>query len=66
MHQCNSNACINGTSQNFGLESFSHHQTHDKNVLISGIYTHLRNLRNETSGDILWESLRYWLVKRWQ
>ena len=32
-----------------GLESFSHQQTHDKNVLISGIYTHLRLLRNETS-----------------
>ena len=28
---------------------FCHHQTHDKNVLISGIYTHIRHLRNETS-----------------
>ena len=49
MHPCNSNVCINGTSQNFGLKSFSHHHTHDKNILISGVYTHLRSLRNETS-----------------
>ena len=25
---------------NFGLESFSHHQTHDENVLLSDVYTH--------------------------
>ena len=49
MHPCHFDACINGTSQNFGLKSFSHHQTHNKNVLISDVYTHLRKLRNETS-----------------
>ena len=33
----------------FWSQIFSHHQTHHKNALISGIYTHLINLRNETS-----------------
>ena len=49
MHPCNADACINDTSQILVSNLFSRNQTHDKNVLISGVYTHLRNLRNETS-----------------
>ena len=49
MHPCNSNACINSTSQILVSNIIPTIKPMTKNVLISGIYTHLRNLRNETS-----------------
>ena len=66
MHPCNFDACINGTSQVLVSNLFPHHQTHDENVLISDVYTHLRKLRNETSAWRHIAEIRYQLVKRWQ